>query len=301
MDYKTRGGFKFENDGVFYTCFNCSTSVKYEPNVSRHSLSKGMAEVLTAFGIPETEYKAAVSSTFFKPVNETAPAAPPKPTEFPTVSVPLPPNCVNVLSNDSEWCELARDYLNKRQLYPENYTYFVTDHESAAGRIIIPYYFREKIIYWQGRSLDDELISPRYKNPVVEKDNIIFNMDELFRHTSEPLFVTEGPLDALSIGSSAVALAGSTLTEFRFRELLKAARNRKVIFVIDKNKNGYKLGQRVLNQDAEWYVSCFPESIDDANDALKKLGHLWLLSHLVSTAVRGFHGKVLLEMRCSKK
>jgi len=165
---------------------------------------------------------------------------------------------------------------------------------------LIPYFFRNKIIYWQGRSLDDEVISPRYKNPSVEKDNIFFNMDELYRYTSEPLFVTEGPIDAISIGKNAVALLGSVLSDFKRNELKKAAQRRKVVFVIDKNSTGLKLGQEVLRDGAglEWYITCFPDNYEDSNDALQKLGRLWIASHLSTTACKGFEGNLMLKMNC---
>ena len=292
-DYKPRGGFKFENGNMHYACFNCSCSTGYLAN---KRVSKEFKSVLVAFGIPESE----IDSTVFFSKNEE------KPTEvnskakvdLPNQAVPLPTGSVSINDDSCQWSGAARQYLKSRCLPIAEYSYFVTDEDSYVGRVIIPYYFREKIIYWQARSMDDEFIQPRYKNPIVEKENIIFNMDEIYRYTDDPLFVTEGPLDALSIGKNAIALAGSTLSEFRFREIQKAASRRRIIFVIDKNKTGYKLGQTALNQN--WDVVCFPDNIDDANDALKKLGRLWIISHLVSSAVRGFQGKLLLEINRSK-
>ena len=143
----------------------------------------------------------------------------------------------------------------------------------------------------------DEAIQPRYKNPSVEKANIFFNMDEVYRYTDEPLFVSEGPIDALSIGKNGVALLGSTLTEFQLQALQKV-QNRRIIFVIDKNKNGFKLAQIALANN--WHVTVMPGDIDDANDALMKLGCLWLTNHLISTAVTGFAGKLLVETMCKR-
>jgi DNA primase len=173
--------------------------------------------------------------------------------------------------------------------------FYVSDNEKWIGRVIIPYIFREKIVYWQARSMD-ETITPRYKNPSIDKENLFFNMDEIYRYTDEPLFVTEGPLDARSIGKNGVALLGSTLSEFRERELNKIAARRKIIFVIDKNLNGYKLGQKVLKHN--WSITCFPDNVDDSNDALQSYGHLWLINYITTTAVNGFQGRTLLEVRC---
>lgn len=297
-DYKARGGFKFENGSVAYNCFNCSTKTGYDP--SKSTMLNTMKEVILAFGIPEDELNACI---FFKQPQESIPGEAPRPkVDLPTTAIPLPNGAIPITDDSSEWSSAAREYLRGRGLSHTEYPYLVTDETAYVGRVIIPYYFREKVIYWQARSLADEYIQPRYKNPVVEKDNIFFNMDEVFRYTNEPLFVVEGPLDALSIGKNAVALTGSTLSEFRFRELQKVASRRKVIFVIDKNLNGYKLGQQVLKDESiDWHVACFPDNYEDANDALQKLGRLWIISHLASTAVRGIQGKLLLELHCSKK
>lgn len=295
-DYKARGGFKFDTGKVIYSCFNCAAKAVYDPSLNRHKLSQKMRQVIAAFGIPDTE----VSGTLFfndrvyvKLTPEQLKLVPP------TGEVPLPDGSVLITTDESSWCEVAREYLKLRHIDPSIQPFFVTDDLKYTCRLIIPHYYQgRRIVYWQGRAMDDS-IKPRYKNPTVEKENIFFNMDEINRHTNDPLFVTEGALDALSIGHNAVSLVGSSLSEFRERELRKAASRRKVIFVIDKNLNGYKLGLKVLTDETlEWYVTVFPDNIEDSNDALQKFNRLWVITHLTSTAVKGFQGKLLLRMKC---
>ena len=301
-DYKVRGGFKFDGDSVFYSCFNCSCKTGYDPNKSRHSITANMKDVLLAFGIPEAEITRTISFNFFKERKEVVvkESSTPKSLELPNKESPLPKGSVLVTSGNSPWCEVAEQYLSGRALNATGFSVYVTDEKSYEGRILIPYFFRNKIIYWQGRSMDDETVLPRYKNPMVEKSNIFFNMDEIYRYTNEPLFVTEGPLDSISIGKNAIALAGSTLTDFKRNELRKVAARRKVIFVIDKNLNGFKLGNSVLKDESlEWYIALFPDNYEDANDALKKLGRLWVITHLTSSASKGFDGRMKLN-KCSK-
>lgn len=298
-DYKVRGGFKFEAGNVVYSCFNCSTKAVYSQDGGK--ISKAMKEVLLAFGIPDAEIEKCVSLSFFREKKTDAPSEPVKKhLELPTTEAPLPARSVLITTDDSPWCEVAREYLKGRGISPTDLPFYVSDDEKWMCRVIIPYFFREKIVYWQARSMD-ELITPRYKNPSTEKENLFFNMDEVYRYTDEPLFVTEGPLDALSIGKNAVAMLGSTLSEFRERELKKAASRRRVIFVIDKNLNGYKLGQKVLKEEGlQWYVTCFPDNVDDSNEALQKFGRLWLVNHVTTTAAKGFAGRTLLEVRCER-
>lgn len=294
-DYKERGGFKFEASSVFYTCFNCSTKAFYNPSSGRFRASKKFKEVLSAFGIPEAEVDSATGQEFFK--THDTPAA--RPTiSLPVDEVALPAECKLLATSEGPWSEVAREYLLARKLDPASYPYYVIDIEKYAGaylgRIFIPYTFRNKIVYWQARALDSS-IQPRYKNPVVEKNNVFFNMDEIYRYTSEPLLVTEGPLDALSIGVNTIALIGSTLNEFKWSELKKAAKRRPVIFVIDKNINGHKLALKVLEQE-NMSIVLFPDNIEDANDALQKLGKIWLRTYLTTNAASGFQGKVNLNV-----
>lgn len=298
-DYKVRGGFNFDGEVVNYHCFNCSTHARYDPSENRHFISKKMRDILIAFGIPDEEITKTISLNFFKNKEETVKIDKPgeKELSLPYKEVPLPKKSVLVSSNESPWCEVAKVYLESRALPVDSYQFYVSDDPHYEGRLIIPYFFRNKIIYWQGRSLDGS-IEPRYKNPSVEKDNIFFNMDEVYRYTSDPLYVAEGPIDSISIGQNSVALLGSTLTEFKIKALKDAAKRRKVIFILDKNRNGYKLCENVLKEGEgiQWYVTSFPDNIEDANDARKKLGKLWIASHLSTSAVKGFNAKLLLNM-----
>ena len=298
-DYKVRGGFKFAAGNVVYSCFNCGTKAVYTEEDRK--ITKPMREVLLAFAIPEAELEKCVSLSFFKGKSTASPNEPVKKhLELPTTEAPLPDKSVLITTDDSPWCEVAREYLKGRGISPTDFPFYVSDSEKWIGRVIIPYIFREKIVYWQARSMD-AAIAPRYKNPSIEKENLFFNMDEVYRYTDEPLFVTEGPLDALSIGKNAVAMLGSTLSEFRERELKKAAFRRRVIFIIDKNLNGYKLGQKVLKyEDLQWYVICFPDNVEDSNDALQLYGRLWLINNITTEALKGFAGKTLLEVRCKR-
>lgn len=296
-DYQIRAGFKFDGDSVFYSCFNCSCKAGYDPEKDKHSIKSKMKDVLLSFGIPETEIVKTISFNFFKErKGDVKELSKPSSLELPNKEISLPKDSVLVTSGSSPWCEVAQQYLATRSLKSTDFDWYVTESASYVGRILIPYFFKGKIIYWQGRSMDDDTISPRYKNPTVEKKNIFFNMDEIYRYTSEPLFVTEGPLDAISIGSNAVAILGSTLTEFKLAELRKVATRRKIIFVIDKNENGKKLAKTVIEEG--WSIVCLPDNYEDANHGLQELGKIWLISLLTTTAKDGFAAKLQIEMSC---
>jgi hypothetical protein len=144
----------------------------------------------------------------------------------------------------------------------------------------------------------DDTAKLRYLNPSIDKEKLIFNYNELL-DGSGVLYVTEGAIDALSIGP-AIAISDSHLSEWKLDELKKAVtRGRRLVFVIDKNLPGYKLGLKALKEG--WSVAVMPDGIDDANQCRRKFGRLWLLNHLNTTSVSGFAGEVLLRMKCERK
>lgn len=298
-DYKPRGGFKFDGDGIHYNCFNCGATHGFKASEG-HSVSKNFKGLLTTFGIPFEMVERISTNDFFQRRGMINPDTKQKDIQVwsgPKEIDPPDGNLFDITTDDNEWCIVAREYLKQvRGLEPDSWLYFVSDSKRLEGRIIIPFMHKNNLIYWQARSMDDTVYSPRYINPFVEKDKVIFNIDELYERTNTPLFVTEGPIDAISIGSNAISLSGSKISEWQLLEFRKASKYRKLIFVIDKNKNGLKLGLKWLSEG--WYVTVLPDNIDDANDAKRKYGSIWLSNHLISTAVTGFAGELLLKMKC---
>jgi hypothetical protein len=299
-DYKARGGFKFDNDGIHYNCFNCGATHGFNASEGL-SVSKNFKGLLTTFGIPFEAVDRIATNDFFQrrgeKVNLESGVSNMPVWSGPKEIVPPDGNLFDISTDDNEWCEVAREYLKQvRGLSPDSWLYFVSDSKRLEGRLIIPFMYKGVLIYWQARSMDDTLYSPRYINPFVEKDKVIFNIDEMYERSNAPLFVTEGPIDAISIGSNAISLSGSKISEWQLIEMRKASKHRKLIFVVDKNKNGLKLGLKWLSEG--WYVTVLPDNIDDANDGKRKYGSIWLTNHLVSTAVSGFAGELLLKMKC---
>lgn len=295
-DYKVRAGFKFEPGSIFYNCFNCGTKTGFIEGA--RELNGKFRQVLVDFGLDGPTLDRTVAAGFFdrKTLDENLPL-PNKVEVGPPPPLDLPQGSVLVSSNQSEWCDVAREYLAIRGLSDASYPFMVTDWPSLLGRLIIPYYLRGQVVYWQARSMDDETIQPRYKNPYVSRQSVIFNADELYRHTTEPLFVTEGPFDAISVGKLAVAMGGSELNKYKWSELERAHRRRQITFIIDKNNNGFALGMKAIDRGMN--VACMPNNVEDANHAIQRFGKLWLASYLSSTAVTGFAGKLHLQVHCN--
>lgn len=294
-DYKERGGFIMRADTIGWHCFNCGYDTKFDASVYK-TPSEKFKRLLLAFGVPEDELSLVIGKSFIERRDQAPTGQQPRPTWTPPKAIDPPPGVpMSIMSDASPWCEIARDYLRERGLDPAAYPYMVT--ESLPGRVIIPYTHRDRLIYWQGRALTDA-IQPRYYNPPVsDKEKLLFNYDEL-TDGANVLYVTEGALDALSIGP-ATAMSDSHVSEWKLAELRKAAsRGRRIVFVVDKNKVGADLGRAALKEG--WSVVVLPDGVDDANQGLRRFGRLWLLNYLASNAVDGVAGEVLLRMKCAR-
>jgi hypothetical protein len=295
-DYKVRGGFKFENGQLSYHCFNCSRhNNAYEDNTR---ISREFREVLTSFGISNDLIDDTLAKKFFAfgglGVIKKREGSPVVNKDFITVELPPGSYPLSDASESDEWALVAVEYLAARKLAPISYSWYLSSDPAYRSRIIVPYYLRGQIIYWQARAMDDR-DSERYLNPSIGRDNIIFNMDALSEHSSKPLYVCEGAFDAITIGDSAISLLGSTLSSFKLNALRKVS-GREVVFIIDVDEhalNGYKLAQTAIENG--WSIT-YLTGCKDANQALIDKGKLWMLGEMNKNKASGLQAKVQLEV-----
>jgi hypothetical protein len=290
-DYKVRAGFHFENGKIRYHCFNCSLDTTY--NESFKDMPEKFRHVLNSFNMDDESINNVLAKKFFNPTKlihqpkVKSAFALPGPIHLPAESYKL-----SDAPDDDPWKQVATEYIASRGLSIDSYPWYLSAVKRYRSTFIIPYFRQGQIIYWQARQMDDFAEGSRYDNPAISRTNILFNFDELFRYTDEPLFVTEGALDAISIGKNCICLAGSTLNEFKV-EMLNRVKNREIIFVIDKDKNGQSLGRSVVTHG--WTITFFDGELKDANDALVKMGKLWMLNHLMENRKTNFGAAVWLN------
>ena len=115
--------------------------------------------------------------------------------------------------------ERANNYLTKRKLNPNKFYYTdkfkawtnsqkktFDDVSKDHARIIIPLYYKNTLIGFQGRSLEP-WIQPKYLTVMFNDDTPkIYGLDQV--RTTTPVFVTEGPFDSTFIRNS-IAMCGS--------------------------------------------------------------------------------------------
>lgn len=296
-DYKDRAGFRFEDGQVIYNCWNCSTGSTYTEFSGR--ISKKMRQILHAYGIEDSEISQVVNSTFFVKKEEE-----PKTLSLKTLTkvntntppVKLPPNSFKLGSTEEqlEYQLKLFEYCERRKIDLEKYQIWFSMESRYKDRIIIPYYRNGQLIYWQARSINP-LEKKRYDNCIASRDAVMFNMDQLHRYIPLPLFVSEGPFDAMMFDG--LATLGSKLTEAKI-ELL-AQTKRRLIFVIDKDKNGRALAESILQTG--WDITFAPDGADDINTSIQRYGKSWTAQQLMLNIPKSQDAaKLAIEMNCPK-
>lgn len=292
-DYKPRGGFKFENNQIIYNCFNCSTVSKYDE--ADTTMSDSFRKVLNSFGVSSDSINEVLASKFIsrgklslKKTEEkdiTLESLHKKHINTFVKEIELPKNSYPINESD-ERCNEAIKYLKSRKVFKNDF-FYLNDEEYFKDRILIPFTKFGKLIYWQGRTYKEGDIRQRYINPSVTKDAIVFGYDELYRHIDDILFVTEGVFDAITING--VAIIGSKLNETKIEVLSKS--KRRLVFILDRDKNGSKLGKKVL--DNGWEITFPPEGLGDVNKAVVNAGLSWTVYNLIKNIP---HSRVLAEI-----
>lgn len=309
-----RAAFKFDDGMAAYHCFNCGAKSAYGVDFDR--VPKEMQEILDAFGVPEDEVATLRLTALQKRDGGSGEQV--KVVQHKSINpkeIPLPDHFYRLsdATDDDKWAEIARYYLEDRNIEPSDYPFFLStgvpgkyDGPPAAkaafvkqaqkwkGRIIIPIYKDEKLIFYQGRDMTDRALK-KYESPSVPKDRVLYGFDQLFTNDSAPLYVVEGFFDAFHING--VAILGNELSEAQIAWLNRSRRDK--VYVPDKYGNGAKNAEVALSQG--WKVS-FPDMGDckDISEGIGKYGRIFVHNTLREQTMEGFQAKATLNIYCKK-
>ena len=134
------------------------------------------------------------------------------------------------------------------------------------NRIIIPIFNNGSCVYFQGRSIKENQL-PKYLNPVAEKESVILNKDNFVKDNY--IIVTEGILDALSIGNQGTACLGAFIKDDFIKELLKFT-NKGIIIALDNDITGRERTDQILHKSKykKLLNYFFLEEFKDLNEKL---------------------------------
>lgn len=288
----------FNNSGVAFHCFNCSLSTVYDPEIHK-TIPKKMKQILSDFGISEQEWEQIEFNNLGKNVKkQTGNNENFKSIEPDGLNFPEPFYYLSNASEKDKWALIAKAYLQERNISPNEYPFMLcstkaNDHlyKKWKGRLIIPIFKDNKLIFWQGRSLGERL--KKYESPSVPKEKVIFGFDKLFNNLDKPLYVVEGWFDAYPING--VAILGNDFTPEQIKWLNKSPR--KKVYIPDHERNGKQNAFRALENG--WSVS-LPDigNEKDISSSVKKYGKLYVLSEINKKIYEGSTARMLIPMYC---
>lgn len=135
-----------------------------------------------------------------------------------------------------KYYEALEDFYETRKI-DIRYNLGISYKGDYKGRIIIPIYDKNKdIVYFQARRVPGSDVFPKYRNPTLEKGEIIHNKN-LF-NKDKYIIVVEGLIDAFNIGNQGTACLGSYITEDFIKKLLQLT-DKGIIIVFDNDEAGY--------------------------------------------------------------
>jgi hypothetical protein len=292
-DYKVRGGFNIRDDSVVYHCFNCNTTASYFNN---GVVSDSMREVLQAFNVPLDE----IQRISLKNLGKSSKVIEKKIIDTnPVFEITLPKTFYKIILDGSDpWSNVAIDYLEHDRGITDYKMFYLSQGNTTEvekkwyGRLIIPFYRDNKLIFYQGRSLNES--TRRYINSTVSNDAVIlYNYKELTRNVDDPLFITEGFFDAYHLNG--VAINGNELSPKKIT-VINQSRRRK-IYIPDRYGNGKQAAFNAI--EAGWDIA-IPDIGDckDINQAVVRFGLLYVYKSLMCNIKSGFNAKVAVNTLC---
>lgn len=265
-DTRNRGGYIVnEGDAVTYHCFHCGFKASWQPG---RQLSKNMKQLMYYLNIPDNIINK-LSFEAIKLLNEQSEHLKSNPIpSFNSRSLPLNAEpIINFIDDVPPSLMPIINYMHNRGLFLEDYNFHWTPTQGFNTKLIIPFYYQNKIVGYTAREVIDT--NSKYRYISEQQPGYVFNLDNQ-NDDRKFIIVCEGPIDAISIDGTAIL--GSDIKEQQ-NYLLKKFQ-KELILVPDKDSAGRKVIKQAIEYG--WSVSMpdFPENVKDINDAITKLGRL---------------------------
>lgn len=283
-DRRSRGGIKFDGQNNWtYHCFNCNFSCAFTLGKSISAKTRNFLvwcgadiEQVQRWNFESLQHKDLLDFTGTPKINRNI--------KFKTHELPKGES----LNLDNPDHFKFIEYLEKRSIEYDSYPFLITPDdkiERNRNRIVIPYFYKEKVVGYTSRFLDDK--KPKYLN--IQQQGFVFNLDRQKRDWQVCL-VTEGIFDALSIDG--VAVMHDDISNDQ--AVLLAQLNKRIIVVPDQDKTGMNMIDRALELGYNVSLPKWDKGVKDVNDAVVRYGKLPTLLSILQNATMS---KIKLEMR----
>lgn len=274
-DKRQRGGIiKSPDGGVSYHCFNCGFKTGWQPG---RNISYKFRKLLQWFNVQDSVINKLALEVMRENEGYEAKSVTHDLPKFESRSLPEEAQLLSTVTDyDNKSYVTVLQYLYDRNLNFDDYDFFWSPKMSYKDRLIIPFYYKDEIVGWTGRTVN---VNQKVKYLSDQQPGYCFNLDS---QTEKKLFtiVCEGVIDAVHIDG--VALMGSEVSEQQ--ALMINQLNKPVIVVPDRDKAGRKLVRTALEHG--WGVSMpdWDKSIKDISDAVERYGKIYTLYSIVTQA-----------------
>ena len=280
-DTRQRGGLIANADeGVSFHCFNCGFKTSWR---NGRNLSFKMKKFMRWLNVPDDTITKLALQVLQTKTDETGHKTFITLPKFVSKELPAKSKPIH------EWADYKAlepggidkdlfkvlEYIASRKLNLNDYDFYWTPESGYRDRLIIPFYYREKVVGYTAR----KVVESKVKYLSEQQPGYVFNTDAQ-DDDRKYIVAVEGPIDAIAIDG--VALLGSEIKEQQTALLNSLGKH--VIVVPDRDEAGQKLVYDAM--EAGWSVSMpdWSQDIGDANDAVRKYGRLHTLYSIVKNA-----------------
>ena len=300
-DTRHRFGIQFNPNSIAMNCFNCGFSAGYTED---KDLSKSFKFFLKQINL-EDEFIKQIEFEIFKQKNGITSIRDGETlvldieAKFKTLfskwkAVELPKDSLSI----SEWLNAGLDdpdflqvvnYAISRKIFDlDNFFWSPIHQHNLNQRLIIPYYYKRKIVGFTSRLCydTDGREIPKYFQQCPP--DFVYNLDHQGDWMRKYVLVNEGVLDAWT--TDGVGILGET-TQPKIDIINRL--QKEVIVCPDRDKKGWDLVKAAI--DNNWAVS-FPKwepGVKDASNAAERYGRLLTTHSIIASAV---HGREKIEL-----
>ncbi len=257
---KKRFNLKFENEkSIFYHCFNCNASGSF---ISLYARIKGITDKQAYREISKKKIDN-IKKNWEKP-NQIVESVQKNGffNEYKKDWIGINDKPKGVVQ--TEFQKRLLSFLYKRRL-PKSYPFYIATGGFYKNRIIVPVFDGDKnIIYFQGRSLDNNA-DQKYLNPTLTSKKMII-MNE---HSFDPekyIVITEGIFDACLVGNQGTCCFGSSIDD-DFLAQIKTKTKKGIIIALDNDKTGKSSIKKIIKKSRyAAFLRYFKMPFDDIKD-----------------------------------
>ena len=286
QDIKQRGGIIENGDKISYHCFNCGFKASWQPG---WNINYSMRKLMEWFNIPDDQISKVSLEALRLTEGIEAKRLKLGLPEFHTIT--MPEGTIEIQENscaEGNYNDVLQ-YMRKRNLLADDdYKYFWCNNPVYRRRLIIPFYYKRRLVGWTARSIDAKS-NPKYL--METQPGFVYGLDEQ-RPSKIFCIVTEGPIDANHV--EGVSIMGSEVS--KQQSLLINRLNKDVIVVPDRDSKGKQLIEQAI--DLGWNVSMpeWDKDCKDISDAVDRYGRLYTL-YSIANAAESSPLKIRLRMK----